>query len=316
MEPIITASLIAGGASLLSGGAQAVSTGKMNKSQREFAKEQMWRQNEINIENWNRQNTYNEGLWEKQKEYNERVWHMQNDYASPEAQMERFRAAGLNPNLIYGASNMGGTLDAAESTPGPSIPGAHGAVPAQNVPQLDLAQGIMSYMDFKTKALQQNNLEEQNKAIRAQAAFTDAQTLGALSKRSLTDLQAKYLDSATLDMLDGLKLKNRQLNQQYEMKEKYYEMDSTRMDQWIRQSQAAVQRMANQNLTDAKQRELMDMDIKLRKMGFGPGTPWYIRGMGTVLDNIKSDWEDPVKKQGMQKAFDLWWEKQKRGIGL
>lgn len=35
------------------------------------------------------------------------MWHMQNAYNSPEAQMARFRAGGLNPNLIYGQGNPG-----------------------------------------------------------------------------------------------------------------------------------------------------------------------------------------------------------------
>lgn len=35
------------------------------------------------------------------------MWNMQNAYNSPEAQMQRFRAAGLNPHLIYGQGNPG-----------------------------------------------------------------------------------------------------------------------------------------------------------------------------------------------------------------
>lgn len=34
-------------------------------------------------------------------------WHMQNKYNSPEEQMKRFGAAGLNPHLIYGQGNPG-----------------------------------------------------------------------------------------------------------------------------------------------------------------------------------------------------------------
>lgn len=34
-----------------------------------------------------------------------RMWNMTNEYNSPAAQMARFRAAGLNPNLIYSQSN-------------------------------------------------------------------------------------------------------------------------------------------------------------------------------------------------------------------
>lgn len=35
------------------------------------------------------------------------MWNMQNEYNSPEAQMARFKAAGLNPNLIYGQGSAG-----------------------------------------------------------------------------------------------------------------------------------------------------------------------------------------------------------------
>lgn len=34
-------------------------------------------------------------------------WHMQNEYNSPEEQMKRFMAAGLNPHLIYGQGSPG-----------------------------------------------------------------------------------------------------------------------------------------------------------------------------------------------------------------
>lgn len=35
------------------------------------------------------------------------AWHMQNAYNSPEAQMQRYKAAGLNPHLIYGQGSPG-----------------------------------------------------------------------------------------------------------------------------------------------------------------------------------------------------------------
>lgn len=39
------------------------------------------------------------------------MWHMQNQYNSPEQQMQRFGAAGLNPHLIYGQGNPGNAAD-------------------------------------------------------------------------------------------------------------------------------------------------------------------------------------------------------------
>lgn len=48
---------------------------------------------------------YNLMLAQTQNRWNIEQWQRENDYNSPTAQMARFRAAGLNPNLIYGQSN-------------------------------------------------------------------------------------------------------------------------------------------------------------------------------------------------------------------
>src|SRR5882672_8403832 len=41
------------------------------------------------------------------------MWNRQNDYNSPANQMSRFKAAGLNPNMIYG-SGSGGSGNASQ----------------------------------------------------------------------------------------------------------------------------------------------------------------------------------------------------------
>lgn len=48
------------------------------------------------------------------------MWNMQNLYNTPEAQMNRFKAAGLNPNLIYGQGNAGNAANIPNYQP-PSI---------------------------------------------------------------------------------------------------------------------------------------------------------------------------------------------------
>lgn len=45
---------------------------------------------------------YNKALAEQAFERNMKAWSLENAYNSPAAQMQRMRAAGLNPNLIYG----------------------------------------------------------------------------------------------------------------------------------------------------------------------------------------------------------------------
>ncbi len=55
---------------------------------------------------------FNKKLAEQQNEYNINMWKMQAEYNSPQAQMERFKAAGLNPNLIYGQGSNGNMSNA------------------------------------------------------------------------------------------------------------------------------------------------------------------------------------------------------------
>lgn len=60
------------------------------------------------------QNYYNEQAYEQQRDDNIAMWHMQNMYNSPQAQVERLKAAGLNP--LYATGNPGNNSQA------PSIP--------------------------------------------------------------------------------------------------------------------------------------------------------------------------------------------------
>ena len=49
-------------------------------------------------------------------------WNMQNKYNHPTQQMERLKAAGLNPNLIYGSSVAGATGSASSVAPSKAAP--------------------------------------------------------------------------------------------------------------------------------------------------------------------------------------------------
>lgn len=53
------------------------------------------------------QHKYNKELADVQNQYNLDMWNRQNEYNSPQAQMQRFQEAGLNPNLIYGQGTSG-----------------------------------------------------------------------------------------------------------------------------------------------------------------------------------------------------------------
>jgi hypothetical protein len=80
---LAAAPLIAAGVPLLTGGAQIAVQRRANKKNIEFQREQMRTQREWALADWDRVNAYNH----------------------PTQQMQRYKEAGLNPQLIYGNVN-------------------------------------------------------------------------------------------------------------------------------------------------------------------------------------------------------------------
>lgn len=64
---------------------------------------------------------FNKKLAEQQNQYNLDMWKMQAEYNSPQAQMQRFSEAGLNPNLIYGQGSNGNMANAPQKVT-PQVP--------------------------------------------------------------------------------------------------------------------------------------------------------------------------------------------------
>lgn len=64
---------------------------------------------------------FNKKLAAQQNQYNLDMWKMQADYNSPQAQMQRFSEAGLNPNLIYGQGSNGNMANAPQMVT-PQVP--------------------------------------------------------------------------------------------------------------------------------------------------------------------------------------------------
>lgn len=87
------------GGMILSLGSQAVGQGYNIFSQNQ--QNQYNQQQQQQQQNWNLQNQQNQQQWNLDQ------WNRQNLYNSPQAQMARFKAAGLNPHLIYGKGSSG-----------------------------------------------------------------------------------------------------------------------------------------------------------------------------------------------------------------
>lgn len=115
---------------------------------------------------------YNDRLYARQRADALADWNMQNSYNSPAAQMQRFRDAGLNPNLIYGQSNEAGVVRT--SSPGAWRPEA---------PRMDGARNSMeAYYNAQVREAQIDNLRATNDNLLAQNRLINAQTAGVYSQ--------------------------------------------------------------------------------------------------------------------------------------
>lgn len=114
----------------------------------------------------------------------DRNWEKMNQYNSPQAQMERLKAAGLNPNLVYGNGSAVATTNSAPKS--------------QEVKPSNLSQGVMNYANIKQTQLQNDNLEAQNELIRAQVDKTKKEAMNLTSTTNFRDTyQTEYSRSQT-----------------------------------------------------------------------------------------------------------------------
>lgn len=184
----IVGGVVAGVGSLLGGFGSSAMNNKAvkdtNKANMEIAKYQaQWQQQE------------NEKAYQRSL----KMWNLQNEYNSPTQQMARIRAAGLNPNLVYG---NGVTGNSAGSTP-QYEPAKFNAPTMQAYRgwNLGISDATSQYLAYRTAKAQVDNMEAQNGLIRQQTATeaTRQANIAASTSRSEFDLNmAKELKDVSV----------------------------------------------------------------------------------------------------------------------
>lgn len=242
--------IVSGVGSLLGGlGSSAMNNKAVqdtNKANMEIAKYQsQWQQQE------------NEKAYQRSLE----MWNLQNEYNSPTQQMARIRAAGLNPNLVYGNGVAG---NSAGSTP--QYEPARFNAPTMQAYRgwnLGISDAVSQFLAYRTVKAQVDNMEAQNSLIRQQTATeaTRQANVAASTARSEFDLNmAKELkdvsvSSAIADMnqkqagaAQGWTKANREVIQ--------YELDKALFDNKIKLSNAEYL-----NVLQAVRKAVQDNDI-------------------------------------------------------
>lgn len=159
---------IQAGAQIVTQGIGALATGASNRKQRKW----------------------NEKMYNLQRQHALDDWNMTNAYNSPEAQMARYEAAGLNKHLIYGQTNESPTVrstDVKSWNP--------------NAIDFDLAaatgQGIAAYQDARIKDATIDNMTASLETLQQEAKLKAAQTIKTMAE---TDRTRTDIDTATWEL--------------------------------------------------------------------------------------------------------------------
>lgn len=154
-------------------------------------------------------NRANQRMAQTEFDNNLRMWNMQNAYNTPAAQMQRFKDAGLNPNLIYGQGNSGNAsvlprYSRADQQPVDYISPIGGGV-------LGMLSG---FQDYQVKQAQIDNLKAQNLAIQANTLMTETrQGMAATQAGTVRATQPFTIKQAQYDAL----LKEQQFDQKSQL---------------------------------------------------------------------------------------------------
>lgn len=293
-SPLLVAGISAA-SQVIGSGVNAYAQGRMNKKTRQFAREMYGRQRQDALADWL----------------------MQNQYNSPEAQMKRLKAAGLNPKLVYGSGgfeNTGGTVRSSDS-------------PSWNprAPEVDLApigNSIMQYYDVQRAEAEIENLHTQNTVMETDKLLKTAQMIGTLSQASKTgmdtarakfdlDLQSDLRETTIEAAVANLKKTLTDTQVTLDRNEREIAMNASNLKEaaerilTLRMGRSLTQEQKNEirhrihNLD--RDGKLKELDINLKKMGIQPGDPAWMRilqqnlgeNIGTKVKNFSKGFTRP-----------------------
>lgn len=285
---------IGAAANLLGQGVSALSQNKVNRDSQKFSEMMYGRQRADALADWN----------------------MQNDYNSPQKQMERFRSAGLNPNLIYGQMNEGATVRS--SSPPQWSPRAN------NWSGDFVGSALAQFLDARLKGAQTDNVKAATDVAKQDALLRTVQIANTTAQTSKTE-QDTATGRFNLDMANNLKavtlesaeqnLRNLMSSGEKIQADTKFTLDSNeRAAAANAQSlQKGAEEILNLRLSRAKtddERALLkaqlqsvradtgikQQDLELRKKGIFPGDPGWWRALMRVLDMGGKIQESPTWK--------------------
>lgn len=283
--PIPLIPLIGAGASLAGSIYNTASQSSANRDQLEWSREQ----------------------FAKQREYALADWEMQNQYNSPAEQMKRLKAAGLNPNLVYG--------NGATTTANP-VRSTESQAYRPTAPQVEtggITQALMSMYDIQLKQAQTDN-------VKAAVEVAKQELLNKITEGKTREFDLGVKQELLPITLEGAatRVERDKANIQYTLHadERATAMNNQNLQIGVekiismRLDRAKTQderNMLQQQLQNARtDNELKKADLILKKAGINPTDPTWMRmiaqyvntgSLGQAMDKVadKLGISEPVK---------------------
>lgn len=139
-------------------------------------------QGQQNKRAWERESQYGREMQDRAYRQNLELMKYQNMYNSPVEQMARYKAAGLNPNLIYGQGNSG-NMSSAPQMQAPSTP---------RYQTVDIAGGVQSTIGNILQTRAQN---QQIELMKSQEALNRQKAGESQQKIELMQTQQQVLEA-------------------------------------------------------------------------------------------------------------------------
>lgn len=137
----------------------------------------------------------NQALAEQDYQRNLEMWNYQNEYNSPTQQMARLRAAGLNPNLVYGGGNVSGlTTSNAPQMTSATYNSPEYSAPMMGRPETPKERTFNRIMDAMSRYQQVENQQLTNEFTRQKIALAerDADRSDRLADAQIENMSSLY----------------------------------------------------------------------------------------------------------------------------
>lgn len=223
-------------------------------------------------------NRANKELAEYQYTKDLEMWNKSNEYNTPTAQMQRYKDAGLNPNLMYGQGNSG---NVSTSTPKYQAPTMDNHVQTK----FDMLPALQLYQDIQVKKAQVDNLREQTKN-----AVTDNITKGIQQAGMLTSNATSQFGLSQAKRLADTQFEAAKANTQNLLKDLDIKDSTIETQRSTRNLNTSTINTQQQTQKESRARtESVILENALNKMGIQKGDNMLFRMGGRLFNSLNKE---------------------------